>query len=116
MTICDETQYAVAVEASLTAAARSHIAGCPTCGAVFEEYLQLTALVRQCGPPVPEGFVDRVMANIETAPRPVTQNDPPSFLERILDTAPMRYVAWGLGGALSAASLGRFVFYVLVPS
>src|SRR5262245_7888561 len=111
--ICERTQELIAGDAPLEGRERDHLAACPKCVALREEYRSLALRVADVShAEVPAGFADAVMARIEALETPGPRS---RFWERILNAPQAQYVALGVGGAVSLVNLARFVFFVLIP-
>ena len=61
---CNEVQEKIAGGRALRGEEQRHAAGCPRCAAVAASYSLLDATLEAFTSPVPDGFAERVMAQI----------------------------------------------------
>ena len=113
---CDRIQEEIAVSQTLPVATRAHIEGCPACKKVLEEYQSLERLFQQTLSEPTAGFTETVMREIEMPDGRRDTTRAPKSREWFRRFSAAQYAAYGIGAAVSAACMVRFVFYVLVPA
>jgi anti-sigma factor RsiW len=110
---CNQIQERIVAGEALDESGQDHVLGCPGCGRCAAEWSALDAEIADAidgGVVVPEGFADRVMAQIEESPAT------PAWLERWLGRRSVQLILAHVGLCVAGFNLLRFVFSTLVPA
>jgi hypothetical protein len=110
---CNAVQERIVVGEALDEASQTHVLACASCTRLAAEWVALDGQVVDGidgGVAVPDGFADRVMANLAPELAEI------SHLEQWLGRRWVQLALTQVGLAMAIANLLRFVFSTLVPA
>ena len=112
-TTCNAIQERIVVGDVLDEASQAHVLACSSCSRLAADWVALDGLLAEGiseGITVPDGFADRVMANLAPEPAPAAR------FETLLGRRWVQLALAQVGVVVAIANLVRFVFSMLVPA
>jgi len=110
---CNAIQECIVLGESLDDANQAHVLACASCSRLAAEWMALDGLVAggiDGGVAVPDGFADRVMANL------VPDSVAASRFEGLLGRRWVQLALAQVGLVVAIANVIRFVFSTVIPS